>query len=253
MVDEEQDATEASCIAALSLVSQQLLLDLHAGSVLEGVFSLYRGLVERLLAVRQLLDSVSDSSDSSDLERLERELAVIDVLQLIQATRDVPNTSERTLERFRRLNALQEFVQVSQRAKFVLGLHDRVDALISTCSAEFGDSPALKDAPKGITLWIRDCELQCKHFETAVAPADNENDDAILLEVQEATAQGLAPQLQRLQQLVTFWLKHPARLTAWEQRLLRRIERSMAQIEGFDDQEGSKSLPIGLIRADHVA
>ncbi|RLN85759.1 hypothetical protein BBJ28_00021405, partial [Nothophytophthora sp. Chile5] len=257
MVDEDHDTTAASCIAALSLASQQLLLDLHAGSVLEGVFSLYRGLVERLLAVRQLLASVSDSEsdslDSSDLERLERELAVIDVLQLIQATRDIPSTSERTLECFRRLSTLQEFVQVSQRAKFVLGLHDRVDALMSTCSAGLGDSPALEDAPEGITLWRRDCDLQLKHFEAAVAPADSDNDGAIILEVQEAMAQGLAPQLQQLWQLVTFWLKRPARLTTWEQRLLRRIERSMAQIEGFDDQEGSKSLPIGLIRADHVA
>ncbi|KAG6608814.1 TKL protein kinase [Phytophthora cinnamomi] len=231
---------------ALGLATQGLLADLAAICARDSVFALYTGLVERLQAVIRVV-TVSDVCTASELARLELQLAVVDLLRLLQSTRRRPVGSPLGGEHFERLGALREFVEVPQRAKFVLGLHDRVDALVSSCAAMYGSSEGLETVMKGYDVWSRDCELHLQHFEAVVAAGELER------EVLEATAQGVTPQLRELWQLVSFWIQQPARLSAGEQQLLSAAAQVLTKTQQLEDYEGLNSLPAGLVRGEYLA
>ncbi|KAE9015004.1 hypothetical protein PR002_g14063 [Phytophthora rubi] len=237
---------ESFAVDALGAATQRILGDLESICGRDSVFCLYTGLIERLAAVNRVVTG-SDVCKASELTRLDLESAVVDVLRLLQSTRRGPMDSLLNSEQFACLGALREFVEVPQRAKFVLGLNDRVDTLVSSCAAVYGSSEELGEVTKGYDVWSRDCERHLQYFEAAVAAGD------LAREVLEASAQGVTPQLRELWQLVSFWMTQPARLSAGEQQLLREAARVMTKTQKLEDYEGVDTLPAGLVRGDHLA
>ncbi|KAE9130643.1 hypothetical protein PF005_g4411 [Phytophthora fragariae] len=237
---------ESSAVDALGAATQRILGDLESICGRDSVFCLYTGLIERLAAVNRVVTG-SEVCKASELSRLDLESAVVDVLRLLQSTRRGPMDSLLNSEQFACLGALREFVEVPQRAKFVLGLHDRVDTLVSSCAAVYGSSEELGEVTKGYDVWSRDCERHLQYFVAAVAAGD------LAREVLEASAQGVTPQLRELWQLVSFWMTQPARLSAGEQQLLREAARVMTKTQKLEDYEGVDTLPAGLVRGDHLA
>ncbi|KAG3128748.1 hypothetical protein PI126_g21262 [Phytophthora idaei] len=222
------------------MATQQLLEKFEAICSPDSVFCLYTGLIERLVATNQAL-TVSDVSEGLNLRALDLELAIVDILRLLQSTRRCWRDSTEKLGQSTALCALREFVEVPQRAKFVLGLHDRVDALVSSCGEAVGDLEGIK---KGVDLWSRDCKRQLHYFTTAVAIGDEKG--VFASQLKEAAGLGLVSELQELWELASFWMKQPARLTAGEQQLLNRVAQVMAEMELFKDYEGVDTLPAGL-------
>ncbi|GMF16469.1 unnamed protein product [Phytophthora lilii] len=216
----------------------------------DGAFCLYAGLVDRLVKVSRVLTdrTVSDESESLALTLLDLELAIVDVLRLLQSTRRHPSDDRPEDGQFETIGALREFVEVPQRAKFVLGLHDRVDALVLSCGEAFGRFEGLENVKKGFELWSWDCDQQLKFFTDAVAIDSGD----FAREVLEAAAEGLTPQLQELWQLVSFWMKQPARLTAGEQEVLANAAQVMTKTALFEDYEGVDTLPAGLVRQEFL-
>ncbi|KAL3661165.1 hypothetical protein V7S43_013774 [Phytophthora oleae] len=94
----------------------------------------------------------------------------------------------------------------------------------------------------------RDCKQQLQYFKFVVAVWKDLND-----QLKEAADQGLKPQLHELYELVLFWTKQPARLTAGELQLLNEVAQVMTKTGLFEDYEGSDSLPAGLVHGDHLA
>jgi serine/threonine protein kinase len=236
---------DVSAAEALGTAMQRLLARFQTICGPDSLFCIYRGLADRLGALHEALSAVCDPSDTSDLTRLDYELSIIDVLQLLQATRQGGNDSTFRDEGFKALAALREFLQVPQRAKFVLGLHDRVDALLAACSEESEGFRGVQTSDKGVDVWSQDCKLHTRCVEAAVAVESGD----LVQELNEAADGGLTPQLQELWQLVTFWMRQPARLIGAEQQLLAAVARAMEGTGMFQDEE----LPAGLVRGDHLA
>lgn len=128
-------------------------------------------------------------------------------------------------------------MEVPQRAKFVLGLHDRVDALVSSCEEAIGSVEALEDAKNGMNLWSRDCKRQLQYFKAAVAIEEERVFDN---QVMEAADLGLVSELQELWQLVSFWMKQPARLTTGEQQIIKSVAHVMTKTELLKDAKVSR-------------
>ncbi|KAG6954701.1 hypothetical protein JG687_00011648 [Phytophthora cactorum] len=232
------------------MATQQLLEKFEAICSPDSVFCLYTGLIERLVATNQAL-TVSDIWGGLDLRALDLELAIVDILRLLQSTRRCWRDSTEKLGQSTALRALREFMEVPQRAKFVLGLHDRVDALVSSCGEAFDSVGDLEGIKKGVDLWSRDCKRQLHYFTTAVAIGDEKG--VFASQLKEAAGLGLVSELQELWELASFWMKQPARLTAGEQQLLNRVAQVMAKKELFKDYEGVDTLPAGLVRGDLLA
>ncbi|KAG2797156.1 hypothetical protein PC129_g21222 [Phytophthora cactorum] len=232
------------------MATQQLLEKFEAICSPDSVFCLYTGLIERLVATNQAL-TVSDIWGGLDLRALDLELAIVDILRLLQSTRRCWRDSTEKLGQSTALRALREFMEVPQRAKFVLGLHDRVDALVSSCGEAFDSVGDLEGIKKGVDLWSRDCKRQLHYFTTTVAIGDEKG--VFASQLKEAAGLGLVSELQELWELASFWMKQPARLTAGEQQLLNRVAQVMAKKELFKDYEGVDTLPAGLVRGDLLA
>ncbi|KAF4036944.1 Protein tyrosine kinase [Phytophthora infestans] len=101
-----------------------------------------------------------------------------------------------------------------------------------------------------MNLWSRDCKRQLQYFKAAVAIEEERVFDN---QVMEAADLGLVSELQELWQLVSFWMKQPARLTTGEQQILKSVAHVMTKTELLKDDEGVETLPTGLVRGDHLA
>ncbi|KAG1704875.1 hypothetical protein DVH05_004904 [Phytophthora capsici] len=221
------------------MATRQLLEDFEAICGHDGSFCVYRGLIERLVATCQALKE----RNTSELRQLDYELEITDILRLLQSTRRCYGQSTELFKQFKTLEALREFVEVPQRAKFVLGLHDRVDTLLARFCQDFGYLEAVKSGD----VWSRDCKHQLLYFKHVIGASGVFNS-----QLKEAGDQGLQPQLRELYELVLFWAKQPARLTAGELQLLNEVAQLMAKTEIFQHYEGD-SIPAGLVRREHVA
>ncbi|GMF25750.1 unnamed protein product [Phytophthora fragariaefolia] len=116
------------------------------------------------------------------------------------------------------------------------------------CAAVYGSSEELGEVKNGYDLWLQDCDHHIKYFEAAV---DSGEDGELVREMREASAQA-TQHLRELSQLVSFWTKQPARLTAGEQQLLADVACVMTKAGLLHGHEGVDLLPAGLVRSDHL-